>query len=534
MKPAEQHTQVLIIGAGPSGLMMATQLLRNGVQAIIIDSKQGPTPYSKALAVQARSLEIFRQLGLLDKVLPNGKQAHGVSLNQDGHTVAELSLDDMGEQQTMFPFLFMYEQSKTERLLLDYLTLNCCPVYWETSLESFNQQADKIEVLLASGAEQIKLTCDWLVGADGSRSPVRKQLNIPFNGDTYQHQFYLADASVEQAADNKIHLFLAKHGFAAFFLMPEEKRYRIVGNLPPQLNDKQDLTIEDVKPYINSITKADISITECHWFTTYKLHHRMAEKFRSGRCFLIGDAAHIHSPVGGQGMNTGLQDAYNLAWKLALVVNKKVSESILDSYADERMPVAKDLLKTTDRAFNFVLADGFWMSLFKKWLLPKVLKKVWGNVKLRQAFFIRVSQTGINYRESKLNLHLSQATQIKAGDRLPYLKVFDEKKQEETDLHEWCAKPGFTLITLGHIPETELFSLARWITQNYAQTLNFFYLPPSNKNRHVFDAFEVKADQRKTLIVRPDMHIGLIADVIDMATIDNYMRNVVGVLKSQN
>src|SRR5476651_524108 len=121
MKPAEQHTQVVIIGAGPSGLMMAAQLLRNGVQAIIIDSKQGPTPYSKALAVQARSLEIFRQMGIIDKVLPNGKQARGVSLNMDGKQVAELSLDEMGEPQTLFPYLFMYEQSKTERLLLDYL-----------------------------------------------------------------------------------------------------------------------------------------------------------------------------------------------------------------------------------------------------------------------------------------------------------------------------------------------------------------------------------------------------------------------------
>ncbi|WP_448702562.1 FAD-dependent monooxygenase [Mucilaginibacter sp. AW1-3] len=531
MKPTVQHTEVLIIGAGPSGLMMAAQLLRNGVQAIIVDSKQGPTPYSKALAVQARSLEIFRQLGLLDKVLPNGKQAHGVCLNQGGKRVAELSLDDMGEQQTMFPYLFMYEQSKTERVLLDYLTQNCCPVYWETSLETFDQQADNIGVLLTNNGEQVKLTCDWLIGADGSRSVVRKQLNIPFNGDTYQQQFYLADAVIDQAVDNKIHLYLAKHGFAAFFVMPEERRYRIVGVLPSALADKQDLTIDDVKPYLNSVTNEEINISECYWFTTYKLHHRMAEKFKSGRCFLIGDAAHIHSPVGGQGMNTGLQDAYNLSWKLAAVINKQTGSGILDTYADERMPVAKELLKTTDRAFKFILSDSFWMTLFKKWVLPRILKKIWSNEKLRQLFFIRVSQTGISYRESKLNLNLSQTTKIKAGDRLPYLKVFDEKKQQETDLHEWCTKPGFTLISLGHIPEAELFALARWIMQNYAQTLNFFYLPPSNKNRHVFDAFEIKADQRKTLIVRPDMHIGLISDVVDMATIDNYMRSVVGMAK---
>lgn len=531
MRLPQQHTQVLIVGAGPSGLMMAAQLLRNGVQPVIIDTKQGPTPYSKALAVQARSLEIFSQLGVLNEVLPHGKQARGVSLNQGGKKVAGLSLDDMGEQQTMFPYLFMYEQSKTERVLLDYLTQNCCPVYWQTGLTSFSQQANQVDVLLDNNGEEIKLTCNWLIGADGAHSAVRKQLGIAFNGDTYQHQFYLADVSLKHTADDNIHLYLAAHGFAGFFTMPEQKRYRIVGNLPPQLNGKADLTIDDVKPYLDTVAQSKIEITETHWFTAYKLHHRMAAQFRLGRSFLIGDAAHIHSPVGGQGMNTGLQDAYNLAWKLAGVVNKQIAETVLDSYAAERMPVATDLLKTTDRAFTFILSDSFWVRTLKKWLLPFILKKIWGSVKLRQAFFIKVSQTGISYRESKLNLHLSQGTKIKAGDRLPYLKVFDEKKHEETDLHQWCAKPGFTLIVLGYVADPELFALARWITQNYAQTLNFFYLPPSNKNRHVFDAFEIKADQRKTLIVRPDMHIGLISDIVDKATIDNYMINVVGCLK---
>jgi 2-polyprenyl-6-methoxyphenol hydroxylase-like FAD-dependent oxidoreductase len=470
-------------------------------------------------------------MGLLDKVLPNGKQARGVSLNQDGKKVAELSLDDMGEQRTLFRYLFMYEQSKTERLLLDYLTLNCCPVYWQTSLTSFSRQAGEVAVVLNTNGEAFNLTCDWLIGADGAHSTVRKQLNIAFKGDTYQHQFYLADVSLKHTEDDNIHLFLAKHGFAAFFTMPEQKRYRIVGNLPADLNDKTDLNIEDVKPHINTIAKATIDITECHWFTTYKLHHRMAEQFRSGRCFLIGDAAHIHSPVGGQGMNTGLQDAYNLGWKLAAVVNKQVSESMLDSYTDERMPVAADLLKTTDRAFTFILSDSFWINALKKWLLPAILKRIWGSVKLRQAFFIKVSQTGISYRDSKLNLHLSHAAKIKAGDRLPYFKVFDEKTREETDLHAWCAKPGFTLIAMGYVPETELFTWARWINQYYPQMLNFYYLPPSNKNREVFDAFEITADQRKTLIVRPDTHIGFMSDVIDRGAVDNYLRSVVGCLK---
>jgi hypothetical protein len=256
----------------------------------------------------------------------------------------------------------------------------------------------------------------------------------------------------------------------------------------------------------------------------------MAEKFSDGRCFLIGDAAHIHSPVGGQGMNTGLQDAYNLGWKLAAVINGQIRETILISYAIERMPVAKDLLNTTDRIFNQITSRSWLSGLFKRYIMPNVLNLVWKNEKLRRFFFKRVSQTGINYRDSKINLQLghAHATHIKAGDRLPYLEIFDEKKKVKTDIHTWCSKPGFTLITLGDIKEGFLFTLAKWITQDYQGGINFFHLPPSNTNWHIFDAFEVKAGMRKALIIRPDMHIGYINDIVDIEMMNNYLRNVVG------
>ncbi|MDN3550615.1 FAD-dependent monooxygenase [Mucilaginibacter aquaedulcis] len=528
MTVTQQHTSVLIVGAGPSGLMMAAQLLRYGIQPIIIDNKQGPTDKSKALAVQARSLEIFRQMGLADKILSNSKAARGAVINQEGKVAASLSLEGIGEQQTAFPFIYMYQQSKTERLLLDYLTLNCCPVYWNTTLLSVEEDASKVTVQLQTGDDTQTLTCDWLIGADGARSPVRKQLQVSFNGDTYEHQFYVADVKIQNVLGDKVNLYLSKKGFTAFFLMPEEQYYRIVGTLPTEFDNREDLQMEDVLPFVDIITGTTISVEQTNWFATYKLHHRMADKFRQGRCFLIGDAAHIHSPVGGQGMNTGLQDAYNLAWKLAGVVNNQFNEAILDSYADERMPVAKDLLNTTDRIFKMILSTNWFVGLFKKWLFPRILKQVWSKPESRETFFKRVSQTAIAYRHSKINLHLSHNSPVKAGDRLSYLKVFDEKKQQETDLHEWCSKPGFTIITLGKLQELDLFTLAKWITQSYPVNLNFFYLPPSTRNQHVFDAFGIGENQKKALIVRPDMYLGFVNDVIDIDMMDNYLQNVVG------
>lgn len=529
-----QHTSVLIVGAGPSGLMMAAQLLRNGVQPIIIDIKQGPTNQSKALAVQARSLEIYRQLGIVDKVISGGKQAGGLSFNMGGEQLASITLKDLGNTQTLYPFIHLYQQSKNERILLDYLTTACCPVYWETTLISLKQNKDTVEVTLQNGDTMHTLTCDYVAGADGAHSVVRKQLGIPFTGDTYQHQFYLADVKLaSEMPGDVVNLFLAKTGFAGFFPMPEERAFRIVASLPDGLENKEDLNIDDVLPQLQSITKANVKIEQVNWFTIYKLHHRMAEKFGDGRCFLIGDAAHIHSPVGGQGMNTGLQDAYNLGWKLAAVVNQQIKQTILASYAIERMPVAKELLGTTDRIFNIISSRSWFNGLLKRYIVPNALKLIWKSEKLRAYFFRQVSQTGISYRDSKLNLQLGNtSTHIKAGDRLPYFEIFDEKKKTKTDIHTWCSKLGFTLITLGEIPEGYLFTLAKWITQDYQGAINFFHLPPSNTNWHIFDAFEVKAGMRKALIIRPDLHIGYLNDIVDIEMMNNYLRNVVGFIKA--
>jgi 2-polyprenyl-6-methoxyphenol hydroxylase-like FAD-dependent oxidoreductase len=482
--------------------------------------------------VQARSLEIYRQMGVINRVLSGGKRAQGVSFNREGKNIASFSLANVGEGQTPYPFIELYPQSKNERLLLDYLTQNCCPVYWESNLISLKQAGQKVEVQIESHGQTSTIACDWLIGADGAHSAVRKHLNIPFTGDTYPHVFYLADVELSntQLPDNQVSLYMSGRDIAGFFPMPETNRYRVLGNLPDNLDKQKSLKLEDITPHLNAVCKFELQIVKTFWFTDYRLHHRMADKFREQRCFLIGDAAHIHSPVGAQGMNTGLQDAYNLAWKLAGVINSQIDTAILDSYSAERMPVARRLLSTTDRIFTVIMGNNLFIRLFKKWLLPGLLKFVWSKASLREVFFKLVSQVGISYRDSAINLHISQATKVKAGDRLPYLKIFDEKKEEQTDLHEWCSKPGFTLIVLGKLTELDLFTLAKWITQNYAANLNFFYLPPSAKNQKVFDAFEIKKGQAKSLIVRPDMHIGFINDKVDTVLMGNYLKNVVGVV----
>src|SRR5476651_146583 len=213
MQISGQHTSVLIVGAGPSGLMMAAQLLRYGIQPIIIDSRQGPTSHSKALAVQARSLEIYRQMGIVDKIIAEGNPAQGFAFCENGEEKVKLDIKTIEGVDTPFPFLFIYPQSCNERALLDYLTLNCCPVFWETTLIGLSQTADVTTTILQSNGTNQTLTADWLIGADGAHSPVRKILNIPFNGDTYKSIFYLIDGKLANREDHdNIRVYLSNHG----------------------------------------------------------------------------------------------------------------------------------------------------------------------------------------------------------------------------------------------------------------------------------------------------------------------------------
>ncbi|MCJ8208462.1 FAD-dependent monooxygenase [Mucilaginibacter sp. RS28] len=530
MKLTERHTQVLIVGAGPSGLMMAAQLLRYGIQPVVIDNKKGPTNHTRALAVQARTLEIYRQMGIADEVLKEGKPAEGLNFYYEGKRKGIFPVKDIGEEQTPYPYVFIYPQSKNERTLINYLTQHAVAIYWDTTLQQLSQNNTLAEALLISEGAEVKITADWVIGADGAHSTVRKQLGIAFKGDTYPSLFYLADVIADQQ-DDFIDLHLSDKGFAGFFPTAEPGGFRIIGAVPEKLQDKE-LTLDDVLPEISQVTKTTFRVKECRWFTTYKLHHRMAEEFRSGRSFLIGDAAHIHSPVGGQGMNTGLQDAYNLAWKLAGVINRKLEEKILQTYAAERMPVARELLQTTDRAFKLLMSKSPMMQLGKKWLLPKVISWLWGNDGIRKNFFKRLSQTGISYRHSPISIDLSHSSRYKAGDRLPYLKLYDEKKQEETDLQAWCSKPGFTLILMGQMAEQDLLNYARWITHFYGSGLNFFYLPLTKRNWPVFYQLEVKQNHNKTIIVRPDGHIGFMCDSADIDVINNYLQFTAGLIRA--
>jgi 2-polyprenyl-6-methoxyphenol hydroxylase-like FAD-dependent oxidoreductase len=333
--PETIKTDVLVVGAGPTGLSLACQFVRHGVDFVVVEKNACVTPYSKAIGVHARTLEIYEQMGLAREAVERGMVAGKVRLLAGGELRGEFDLSDIGEGMSAYPFVLMLEQSKNERLLYDHLRSEGRAVLWDTELEGFSQTEGGVtaQVKTASG-ESRTVEAKYLVGCDGAKSPVRHSLGLAFEGSTFERTFYVADAQVDwQFGHDALTVSLSKETFVVFFPLKGESRYRIVGVFPEEFaKDEGEVLYEEIEERIKREAGLELDIRDVEWFSTYKVHARHVSRFREGRCFLAGDSAHIHSPAGAQGMNTGIQDAYNLAWKVALVLKGEAGERLLDTY----------------------------------------------------------------------------------------------------------------------------------------------------------------------------------------------------------
>ncbi len=420
-------TDLLIVGAGPSGLMLANQVVRRGLRPFVIDRNAGPAQQSRALGVQARTLEIYSHLGLAGRAVELGKRATGANLWALGRHTARVPLGDIGQDLSPYPFLLILGQDDNEHLLGDALNGHGVAVRWNTELIGLAQSPDHVRATVRQpDGTTRELKARWLAGCDGARSAVREGSGIAFRGAPYDHVFFVADTrATGPMVPDELNVYLWRAGFHLFFPMRGENHWRVIGIVPPALRGRADLAFEDVLPSVRQEGGTGLAFQGCTWFSTYRIHHRRAERFRDRRCFLVGDAAHVHSPVGAQGMNTGLQDAYNLAWKLALVVAGRAGEALLDSYEPERIPVARRLLDTTDRAFSLIVSDSRIAGLLRTRLLARTVALAMTVERIRRFAFRTVSQTGIRYPDSPLSETLPglPAGAPRAGDRFPWLHL---------------------------------------------------------------------------------------------------------------
>jgi 2-polyprenyl-6-methoxyphenol hydroxylase-like FAD-dependent oxidoreductase len=411
---------VLIIGAGPTGLVLALWLAKLGVGVRIVDKAAAPGTTSRALAVQARTLELYRQLDLAEAVVAHGHQVPAVNLWVKGERKARIAFETLGSDLTPFPFLHIFPQDEHERLLIDRLRQFGVTVERQTELVRFREDGDRIvaELRQANGSES---TCEarYLAGCDGARSLVRESLGTGFPGGTYKQVFYVADVAASgPSLDGQLHVDLDEADFLAVFPLAGTGRARLIGTVRDERAERAEtLRFEDVST--RAIEHLKVTVQQVHWFSTYRVHHRVTEHFRHGRALLLGDAAHIHSPAGGQGMNTGIGDAINLAWKLAAVVTGQAPDGLLDSYEAERIGFARRLVATTDRVFTLATAEGRVADIVRTRLAPALIPAFLHFESAREFLFRTVSQITLNYRGSPLSE--GDAGAIHGGDRLPWV-----------------------------------------------------------------------------------------------------------------
>ena len=511
-------TDVLIVGGGPTGLMLANQLGRRGVRAMIIDRHSGPAQQTRAMAVHARTLEIYSKLGIAERALELGRRGSGANMWAEGKRRARIPIGDIGKSLSPFPFVLMLGQDDNERIMGERLRDWGMAVQWNTELVSFEQASDRVTATLKQpdGVTR-KLTAAYIAGCDGGHSTVRERSGITFPGAPYEHVFFVADTEATGSmVPDELNVYLLRDGFHLFFPMRGTDRWRVIGILPKHLRERDDLTFEEAVPEMRHEAGAALSFKRCSWFSTYRIHHRCAERFHDGRCFLLGDAAHVHSPMGGQGMNTGLQDAYNLAWKLALVISGKADADLLDTYEAERIPVARRLLRTTDRAFTLVVSDSWVAGMLRTQIVARIAAFAMTLSRVRKIAFRTISQIGISYRESPLSKMLPGLPDggPRAGDRFPWLQLRFQANGPVEDLFQKLDDTRFNLIVTGQ-PAPSAAAIAP------GDLLRTHVIPGDPDNDS--ELARARISGPAFYLLRPDGHVGLAGTRFDAEAVNAYL-----------
>jgi len=399
--------------------VLALWLRRLGVRIQIIDKLAEPGTTSRALAVQGRTLEFYQQIGLAQSVMAHSHKVPALNLWVKSAQAARVPIETLGLGLTPFPYPVIFPQDEHERFLIERLREAGVEVERQVELTAFLDEGMAIRATLRKGGAEETRNYAYVAGCDGARSKVRETLGTGFPGGTYDHLFYVADVEAGGPPMNgELHVDLDDADFLAVFPLKEPGHARLIGSVSDSAaKDHEHLQFEDVQD--RAISNLKIEVTRVNWFSTYRVHHRVAQSFRKGRAFLLGDAAHIHSPVGGQGMNTGIGDAVNLAWKLASSLKNPASATLLDSYEPERIAFARRLVATTDRVFTGVLDPSAFARFVRTKLVPGLAPVLFRIAGVRRLAFRTISQIAVNYRGSDLSY--GTAGKVQGGDRLPWI-----------------------------------------------------------------------------------------------------------------
>ena len=542
MTKNNSELDALIVGAGPTGLVLATQLQRFGTRFRIIDRLRDRTCESRALGVQARTLELLQMLGLGERLVARGNTSTRVKMHLEGRAVGAVTLGDIGAVDTRFPFILFVSQAETEDVLNEYLRAFGMVVERGTELVSFERADDGVQCLLQrDDGRQERLHTRFLVGCDGAHSAVRKGSGIEFEGASYPQDFVLGDVEADGPLEPRaINSFARGGGVAMFFPLGRPTTWRVVAMAADEQTEAEPgrtsspgvaaLQLSELQDLVDPPTAGTIRLRDPAWLTRFHLHHRQIASYRRGNVFLAGDAAHIHSPVGAQGMNTGIQDAWNLGWKLGLVARGLAHNRLLDTYQAERWPVGQFLLRYTDRLFSRftrVMSGRPLATWTRRVVVPHVVPHFFESRWLRRAAFSFVSELGIRYRKSPAVAEGEPRLRKgpRPGDRLPDAEVLVNGRF--TYLQQALAGPHLALLLCGDSRQWNSRELDR-LRERYGRVMATHCLtsrgsdgPLVDEKGHAFARLGVQHTAQ--YLVRPDGYIAFRSAGRTFEQLDRYL-----------
>jgi 2-polyprenyl-6-methoxyphenol hydroxylase-like FAD-dependent oxidoreductase len=442
-----QDVDVLIIGGGPTGVTLALELAMQKVSFRIIDKETMRSDKSRALVVQSRTLELLSRHDIARELIARGQAPTGVRFIVNKKLATQFDWKDLDFHDTAFPTPLFISQADTERFLDEALLRYGHEVERPYTAEKLEQDDTGVSVLLrgADGIEQ-QVRCKFVVGCDGAHSIVRHSAHLNFEGAPYDEDFILADVHLKWDQPSEYLSFFMGQGILAGFPL-KDGVFRLVCSRPGGLANNEEPTLKDFQEIFERMAPGKAELVDPVWISRFRLHHRCVDQYRAGRMFVAGDAAHIHSPAGGQGMNTGMQDAVNLGWKLARVLRGEKDDSLLDSYNTERLRVGQHLLRTTDRGFKFGANTNPIYLVLRNLIVPWVLPWMMGDRTRRTKLLRFVSELGIRYRTSPIvGSAYNFKGKLQGGDRAPDGTL--QSGEVVTTLLEICKGPMHNLILL--------------------------------------------------------------------------------------
>ena len=502
--------RVLITGAGPTGLTLANLLAMMDVPFMLIDKNEGPSRDSKAFGIHARTLEVFHHIGAARQCLEQGSVQNTVYILANGKQKARISVENILPGLTRYPWFLILPQNQTEQILVDVLQEKGQQVHWQHELVDLQQEDGRVGTLIRGpGGQQLKMHFGFVAGCDGASSTVREAAGFTFWGRTIDETFCLADCRLGgQLAHPAIYFIFSPGYLSAIFPYREQDSFRVFNFMNPAVSPGPDeeLREQDFHRLLASDPYTGLQAGDISWLSVFRIHIRQTGSFRRGNILLAGDAAHVHSPAGAQGMNTAIQDAFNLAWKLALVVRGQAEESLLDSYNQERHGIARKLHATTDRFFRMMISPGTLGDVLRIRVFPLLFRNLFRLGSIRRKAFLRVSQLSVSYPGSSLNSSGQGrfgSMAPRPGDRAPFCPL--ESPGLPAHTHQLLHPARFTvLLAFSQGKEQQAQNVKLDYEQHFDLPVKVFLLP-REQNPDFCRHWGVKQDCM--FIIRPDDHV---------------------------